>query len=472
VSFNSLKELDIVLPITYYTGKLYTNFIICPNGRIISHRKGIICTDSRKIKRLLVRLFHVRLTKGLYIVQIFGEAELRGFLDGYLHQLKQEVHNEEKNRFLNVNEEEYINYLVANHTIGPLEILWDDISISDHEEMIRAERFPRDFHVRTGGTYPKQIVTYHVPFSGLARLLSLAPSSRLMWSVDVNMHGNTFSFDIINWRDNPDDIKREADQILRNLRQQSDNVTQEVSQYNDGLRRHAEETFKARKAQLLKQSNLLESLGVPVKKASQVASTFAIPAVKKKTIIEKPKSSATPYKPEPALDGSIYKDILKICHDAGVEIERHPSIYQGKDEETLRDHFLMVLSPHFESATGETFNNSGKTDILIRHENANVFVGECKFWKGPKQHAETIDQLLGYLTWRDSKAAILYFIPNKQLNPVLDALRKATPEHPCFVKDKGSSAQGWFDYRFHLPGDDTRSVEVAVLCFHFPRIVG
>ena len=36
--FHSLKELDIVLPITYYTGKLYINFIICPNGRIISHQ--------------------------------------------------------------------------------------------------------------------------------------------------------------------------------------------------------------------------------------------------------------------------------------------------------------------------------------------------------------------------------------------------------------------------------------------------
>jgi len=402
-------------------------------------------------------------------VQIFGEAELRRFLDGYLHQLKQEVQNEEKNRLLNVNEEEYINYLVANHTIEPLEIHWDEVSISDHEEMIRAEGFSNDFDVRAGGAYRKQVITYHIPFSGLARLLSLAPSSGLVWSIDVNVHEDSFSFNIINWRDNPDEVKREAEQIIRNGRQQSDNVTREISQYNDGLKRHAEETFRARKSQLLKQSNLLESLGVPVKKASQVANTFTVPTVKKKTIIEKPKSSAAPYKPEPALDQSIYKEILKICHDAGIEIERHPSIYQGKDEETLRDHFLMVLAPHFESTTGETFNKSGKTDILIRHENANVFVGECKFWRGPKQHAETIDQLLGYLTWRDSKAAILYFIPNKQLEPVLGALKETTPEHSCFVNEKGSSAQGWFDYRFHLPRDDTRAVDIAILCFHFPK---
>ena len=39
-------------------------------------------------------------------MRIFGEAKLKGFLDGNLHQLKREVHNEEKNRLLNVNEEQ------------------------------------------------------------------------------------------------------------------------------------------------------------------------------------------------------------------------------------------------------------------------------------------------------------------------------------------------------------------------------
>lgn len=87
-------------------------------------------------------------------------------------------------------------------------------------------------------------------------------------------------------------------------------------------------------------------------------------------------------------------------------MERHPSTYAGKDEETLRDHFLMILDTHFESVTGETFNRNGKTDILIRHEKSNVFVGECKFWRSEKSLIKTIDQLLDYLTWRDSKAAV------------------------------------------------------------------
>jgi hypothetical protein len=51
----------------------------------------------------------------------------------------------------------------------------------------------------------------------------------------------------------------------------------------------------------------------------------------------------------------------------------------------------------------------GKTDILIRIDGKNIFIAECKFWTGPKGFTETIDQLLGYLSWRDTKAAIVMF---------------------------------------------------------------
>ena len=89
-------------------------------------------------------------------------------------------------------------------------------------------------------------------------------------------------------------------------------------------------------------------------------------------------------------------------------IERNPSSFASLDEEAIRDHFLIQLNGHYEGgATGETFNASGKTDILIREGNKNVFIAECKFWRGPKIFADAVNQLLGYLTWRDSKCALL-----------------------------------------------------------------
>ena len=153
----------------------------------------------------------------------------------------------------------------------------------------------------------------------------------------------------------------------------------------------------------------------------------------------------------------------EVIYDAGVAMERHPSVYSGKDEEALRDHFLTILSSHFHGTTGETFNKKGKTDILIRQENQNVFVAECKFWSGIKAFHKTIDQLLGYLTWRDSNAAIILFVRNTELTRVLEDIEKETSSHPCFVKNQGKKKDGWFIFEFHLPGEPGRSVQVAVL---------
>ena len=131
----------------------------------------------------------------------------------------------------------------------------------------------------------------------------------------------------------------------------------------------------------------------------------------------------------------------------------------------------MQLTPQFEltSTTGETFNKAGKTDILIRYDNKNLFVAECKFWKGEKVHHKTIDQLLSYLTWRDSKAAIVYFVPTKEMAAPLAAIEASTPNHPCFLSANGKREESWFHYDFHLPGDRARVIHVAILCFHLPN---
>jgi hypothetical protein len=91
-------------------------------------------------------------------------------------------------------------------------------------------------------------------------------------------------------------------------------------------------------------------------------------------------------------------------------IDRSPSSFITLDEEAIRTHFLLQLNGHYEgNASGETFNASGKTDILIKVDNKNIFIAECKFWDGVKKFNEAIDQLLGYLSWRDSKWGACHF---------------------------------------------------------------
>lgn len=183
----------------------------------------------------------------------------------------------------------------------------------------------------------------------------------------------------------------------------------------------------------------------------------------------KPKTSSQAFHPEPTLDDSIYQAILDIIQDTGIVMERLPTVYVGKNEESLRDHLILNLSPHFQSVTGETFNVQGKTDILIRDNGANVFVAECKVWKGTTACMAAIDQLLSYLTWRDSKAALVLFVHNQELGPVLRAVEGELPTHPCFITYRGQPKPARFMFEFHFPNDPTRSVHMAVLCFHLPN---
>lgn len=99
----------------------------------------------------------------------------------------------------------------------------------------------------------------------------------------------------------------------------------------------------------------------------------------------------------------------------------------------------------------------------------SLFLG-CVLQRCPAgHHLDTIDQLLGYLTWRDSKTAIVCFVDRKDFSAVLKQIEEKTKEHLCFIRYLGSKDETWLDFEFHLPGDEGRSVSVAILAFHVPR---
>lgn len=115
---------------------------------------------------------------------------------------------------------------------------------------------------------------------------------------------------------------------------------------------------------------------------------------------------------EPELEEVEYQHILSIIETMAKTMERDPDAFRAVSEEHLRTMFLVPLNSQYEGhASGETFNYNGKTDILIRSGDRNIFIAECKYWGGPAVLTATINQLLGYLSWRDSKAAIIPLQP-------------------------------------------------------------
>lgn len=106
---------------------------------------------------------------------------------------------------------------------------------------------------------------------------------------------------------------------------------------------------------------------------------------------------------------------------------------------------------------------------MLREGERNVFIAECKFWKGPKGFGDAIDQLLGYATWRDGKTAILVFNRATETSTVLTGIDATVKAHANFKRHVNWPHESGFRYVLHANGDSNRELILTVLVFHVPR---
>ena len=229
----------------------------------------------------------------------------------------------------------------------------------------------------------------------------------------------------------PENIEKSIDGRVAQINQALDGFRSDAERFKQNLpgilRPRIED--KRRKAEAEYQT--AAKLRYPIKRDTDAPQTYKLP--------ERPRQIAP--KPAPlrvasaeqefVLDEPDYQEILRICTSMSLVMERSPTVFEKAEEEHIRVHYLVQLNGQFRgAATGETFN--GKTDILIRQGDKNVFVAECKFWGGYKDHLATIDQLLGYTTWRDTKTAIIIFNRNQDFTGAISEAQRAMKDHPHY----------------------------------------
>jgi hypothetical protein len=241
----------------------------------------------------------------------------------------------------------------------------------------------------------------------------------------------------------------------------------DIARHNTRLRELVSSAIAQRKAQLMADRRLEASLGYPVSQRSE-APQFAVPVARRKIETLRRPAASAPSQPGWVMTEAQYEQALAVLRNARNTLERHPSMTTHLLEERIRDLLLAFLNTHFEgAAAGEVFNAAGKTDILIRAEDRNVFIAECKIWKGPATIRDALGQLLSYLTWRDTKAALLVFIRDGQ--PPTDVISKATKEiegHPNYKRRFGTGEDGErYDFILHATGDPDREIRLAFLPF-------
>lgn len=410
-------------------------------------------------------------------MKLYYEETTQNLFNSKRQQIKDKINSESEDYILNVGESQYIKHLQSQFFLDCPEIHVDQVTIDSYEGEIQGHQFPMEFMITNKNNFfKKTIIVYHIPYSGSISLLRYRPNrfnTSIGTDIQTDHHTNTIKLEFINFYNDPQRIKLAYEEQLRYIFGCYDSLKAEIEEFNNNLESFITATFNERKQHFLAKSNFLNSLGVPIKKSSNISTTFSVPKpVLRKKINIKPQVTEKGYKPEPTLSNDDYFEILKIINDIGKNFERLPATYSNKGEEALRDHILMILDPNFElgSAGGETFNKSGKTDILLRYDSSVVFVGECKFWSGEKKFLETIDQLLGYLTWRDSKTSVIIFVQNKDMTSVIESVSKASKKHYCFIKELTKSDDSWFNYIFSLPNDKNKEIKLAVQIFHIPSM--
>jgi len=315
-------------------------------------------------------------------------------------------------------------------------------------------------------------VDVEIPFTGNKVGFDIQPTTRNFNNPRAVVGDGIISFSITGANLSVERVKQEIDETVRSINQHLSWLENDAQSYNSSLESLATQAIERRKEKLLKDKSLVAGLGFKMKERPGARQTFVAPSVQRKIhpTIPKPIPSREPFKPEPILSNEDYEHILSVLENMVGVMEQSPGAFREIDEESLRTHFLVQLNGHYSGdATGETFNYEGKSDILIKVEGKNIFVGECKFWAGEKSYLETLDQVLSYLSWRDTKAAVLVFNRNKDFSGVLAKIEEATPSYPHFKKMIQKRSESSWSYLFGHKDDANREITITVQAYNVPE---
>jgi hypothetical protein len=312
-------------------------------------------------------------------------------------------------------------------------------------------------------------VTLTVPFTGEPKLFKVQPTSFTRSPPVGEVAGQHLVLRVAGAKLDAQKVKTDLERTILEIESYLQNLRANVAAFNVQIRPLARKQLEWRRAKLLADQNLVASLGYPLRERPDSPRTFAPPEIRRRLKPSLPQQTSAPFKPEPALTSEDYEHVLSVLGNMALVMERSPSAFKSIDEESLRSHFLVQLNGHYEGqATGETFNYSGKTDILLRVDGRNIFIGECKYWGGPKKLLETLDQLLSYASWRDTKVALVIFNRNRNFSAVLEAILPTVQGHQNFKRLLPIEGETRFRFVMSHRNDPAREMIITTLVFDVP----
>jgi len=381
-----------------------------------------------------------------------------------------------RDQFMNANIEEIVQYLVSTLLMEPLVVYEDRAEMEQHETKIDVSRI-RDRNP-FGDRDPIYVagveVIVTVPFSGDPSLWQLQPNH---WQtvfprarvLSPSCDGLGRIEIVIAQPDGEphEQFKNRFDQEMSTIRFYLESHRKQIEQFNANLQTPIKSAVSSRRDRLQKSEGIKDLLGIPMKRRGDAPAIEPL-KIPRKLVRPLPPPPKSGYQAEPGITDEDYKHILSVIRHEGRTFETTPKTYAVHDEEELRDILLAHLNGHYQGdAAGEAFRRSGKTDIRIEDNNRAAFVAECKIWRGSKELSAAVDQLLGYLTWRDCKTALVIFNKkNAKFSEILERVPSVIQTHDKFRRIIQPGSQGEWRFAMTSKEDEARQVIVHVFVFN------
>lgn len=405
---------------------------------------------------------------------LFFEEDLDTQLGDRQQKASEIVDGIRRDQFLISTDEELIEYVISQLAVEPIVLDEERKTLSQQEAKVEVPYdFTRAFFSdnESGPNYTDGTkIDINIPFTGEAWIFQCRTNSYYSGMFPhAEIHSNFLRITI----ELPHSVesalfKSNYEKEVNLIRQYIDLANKQVENYNKDLPHLVQQTIEMRRDRLTRHGNIAELLGIPL------APRDGAPSLKPVEVkIRQPRLPVPPrsgLRPEPGITDEIYEQILQCIRHQGRTFERTPSTYAVHGEEGLRDIVLSQLNGHFQGeAMGEAFRCKGKTDICIEQDNRAAFIGECKLWSGSKGLSDALNQLLGYLTWRDSKAALIIFNKeNRNFTKICTAtMPEALRNHRLFLRNLPCQQDGEGEWRIQMRSaeDEGRRVTVHVFIF-------
>jgi hypothetical protein len=393
--------------------------------------------------------------------KLFNRHSIYDYYRAVIEGIRRDVESQDDVYLLSVNIDEYAEYLLNKYSLPKIEF--------DNNRDNTIEKIRKTFEVNRFGEKEQieepwaRVMLPVIPNDKIADVLRRIPSTVTLAPPKME-YSNGFIITESPFNDSA------VDNVIKQIYQEVEWRNADIEKQKEELKREIRNIIDSRIAKIKDEDAILEKItqkvSVPLrlKNSSSPLPTDSLKVKQKIQPIIPPKAN----KPvEPQLEPNKFNAIIELINNCCMSFETTPMTFSKMEEESLRNVILSSLNSIFEGeAVGEAFSKLGKTDIRLKVVKGDIFIAECKYWKGPNTVDETVDQILRYLTWRNSYGVIILFSRNKGFSTVIDSLSGMISKVPNYVKGFEKVDDRHFKAQYKLPEDERKLIEMHFMIYN------